>query len=78
VKALVRDKICTTWHTYTLNNNRILKRTKWYLFDCWTTAKMSPQVEEQIEKLDWYTPTEAKSSADQLIQLDQICDRQPQ
>ncbi|MEO6287751.1 MAG: NUDIX domain-containing protein [Dyadobacter sp.] len=61
VKALVRDKICTTWHTYTLNNNRILKRTKWYLFDCLDDSQMSPQVEEQIEKLDWYTQSEAKS-----------------
>jgi 8-oxo-dGTP pyrophosphatase MutT (NUDIX family) len=61
VKALVRDKICTTWHTYTMNNSRILKRTKWYLFDCLDDSNMSPQAEEQIEKLDWYTPVEAKS-----------------
>ncbi|MCF0055721.1 NUDIX hydrolase [Dyadobacter sp. CY356] len=61
VKALVRDKICTTWHTYTMNNNRILKRTKWYLFDCLDDSNMQPQAEEQIEKLEWYSPTEAKS-----------------
>ena len=61
VKALVKDKICTTWHTYSLNNNRILKRTKWYLFDCIDDSHMQPQAEEQIEKLDWYSQTEAKS-----------------
>ncbi|SEI98258.1 ADP-ribose pyrophosphatase YjhB, NUDIX family [Dyadobacter koreensis] len=61
VKAIVRDKICTTWHTYTMNNSRILKRTKWYLFDCLDDSKMSPQEEEQIEKLEWYTSAEAKS-----------------
>jgi 8-oxo-dGTP pyrophosphatase MutT (NUDIX family) len=61
VKALVRDKICTTWHTYTMNNNRILKRTKWYLFDCLDDSAMAPQAEEQIEKLEWYSPMEAKS-----------------
>ncbi|GGH22852.1 NUDIX hydrolase [Dyadobacter endophyticus] len=60
VKALIRDKICTTWHTYTLNNSRILKRTKWYLFDCIDDTKMSPQAEEQIEKLDWYEPADVK------------------
>jgi 8-oxo-dGTP pyrophosphatase MutT (NUDIX family) len=60
VKALVRDKICTTWHTYTMNNNRILKRTKWYLFDCLDDSAMQPQAEEQIEKLEWYSPAEAK------------------
>jgi len=61
VKGLIRDKICTTWHTYTLNNNRILKRTKWYLLDCVDDSTMQPQAEEQIEKLDWYTQAEAKS-----------------
>jgi ADP-ribose pyrophosphatase YjhB (NUDIX family) len=60
VKALIRDKICTTWHTYTLNNSRILKRTKWYLFDCLDDSNMSPQAEEQIEKLDWYEPADVK------------------
>ncbi|MCF0062403.1 NUDIX hydrolase [Dyadobacter chenwenxiniae] len=61
VKAMVKEKICTTWHTYSLNNNRILKRTKWYLFDCIDDANMQPQAEEQIEKLGWYTQSEAKS-----------------
>lgn len=61
VKTAIRDKICTTWHTYSLNNSRILKRTKWYLFDCVDDSKMKPQAEEQIEKLDWYDPAEVKS-----------------
>ena len=60
VKSLIRDKICTTWHTYTINNSRILKRTKWYLCDCIDDSKMKPQVEEQIEKLDWYSKSESK------------------
>ena len=61
VKVKVKDKICTTWHTYTLNNNRILKRTKWYLCDCIDDSKIAPQAEEQIEKLEWFTLPEAKS-----------------
>lgn len=61
VKAQLKDKICTTWHTYTLNNNRILKRTKWYLFDCADDSKMAPQAEEQIEKLEWCNPEKVKS-----------------
>lgn len=61
VKSLIKNKICTTWHTYTLNNSRILKRTKWYLCDTIDDSKMQPQAEEQIEKLDWYSPSEAKS-----------------
>lgn len=61
VSASIKDRICTTWHTYSLNNNRILKRTKWYLFDCIDDSEMEPQAEEQIEKLDWYSPSESKS-----------------
>ncbi|WP_439558477.1 NUDIX hydrolase [Dyadobacter sp.] len=60
VKSIIKSKICTTWHTYTLNNNRILKRTKWYLCDSIDDSKMTPQAEEQIEKLDWYSPEDAK------------------
>ena len=61
VKVKVKYQLCTTWHTYTFNNNRILKRTKWYLCDCIDDSRISPQAEEQIEKLEWFTPTEAKS-----------------
>ncbi|CAG4998676.1 RNA pyrophosphohydrolase [Dyadobacter sp. CECT 9275] len=61
VKATIREKICTTWHTYTLNNSRILKRTKWYVLDCLDDSGMKPQAEEQIEKLEWYSQTDAKS-----------------
>ncbi len=61
VKVKIKGKICTTWHTYTLNNNRILKRTKWFLCDCIDDTKLMPQAEEQIEKLEWFTQSEAKT-----------------
>jgi len=61
VKAVIHDRICTTWHTYSLNNNRILKRTKWYVLDCVDDSRMSPQAEEQIEKLSWLTQAEGKA-----------------
>ncbi|QRQ99624.1 NUDIX hydrolase [Dyadobacter sandarakinus] len=61
VNVALREKICTTWHTYALNNNRILKRTKWYLFDCVNDANMQPQAEEQIEKLEWCNTEEIKA-----------------
>ncbi len=60
VKAVITDKICTTWHTYTYNNNRILKKTNWYVLDCIDDSNMVPQEEEQIEKLDWLNQNEAK------------------
>lgn len=53
VKAKIKERICTTWHTYTLNSNRILKRTKWYVLECQNDTAMSPQAEENIERLEW-------------------------
>lgn len=53
VKAKIRGKICTTWHTYTFQNSRILKRTKWYVLECVSDTNLVPQAEEDIEKLEW-------------------------
>jgi len=53
VKAKIKGKICTTWHTYTMQNCRILKKTKWYLLECQSDAAMQPQAEEDIERLEW-------------------------
>ncbi len=61
VKAIIRDKICTTWHTYSLNNSRILKKTKWYVLDCTDDSCMSPQADEQIEKLSWLSQVEGQA-----------------
>lgn len=46
-------KICTTWHTYTMNKNAMLKKTKWFLMDSVDDAKMKPALEEDIEELRW-------------------------
>ncbi|GAB3271334.1 hypothetical protein GCM10027347_42540 [Larkinella harenae] len=53
VVATLGDRICTTWHTYTLNGNRILKKTKWYRMSCVNDSKMVPQADEDIEQLEW-------------------------
>ncbi|GAA4470985.1 hypothetical protein GCM10023189_60690 [Nibrella saemangeumensis] len=54
------DKICTTWHTYTFNDNRILKRTKWYRMTCLDESHMAPQEEEDIEQLAWMDRKQAQ------------------
>ena len=54
------DKICTTWHTYTFNDNRILKRTKWYRMTCLDESNMAPQEEEDIEQLAWMDRRQAQ------------------
>lgn len=53
VRVLVGERICTTWHAYTLDSNRILKRTKWYQMSVVNDSRMAPQEEEDIEKVEW-------------------------
>jgi 8-oxo-dGTP pyrophosphatase MutT (NUDIX family) len=53
VKVSLDYKICTTWHTYSMNGKGILKRTKWFRMTCKDDAGMKPQHEEDIEHLEW-------------------------
>ena len=53
VKVRLEEKICTTFHTYTYKNEHILKQTKWYSMEIVDDSKMKPQIEEDIEKLEW-------------------------
>lgn len=62
VTVMVKKHICTTWHTYRLHGKRILKRTKWYVMECVSDKKMKPQVEEDIEELQWMTRPEIAES----------------
>ncbi|TRX49833.1 NUDIX domain-containing protein [Fulvivirga sp. M361] len=58
VEVKVKKKLCTTWHTYTMNRKKILKRTVWYTMSTIYHADMKPQLEEDIEELRWMTPKE--------------------
>lgn len=60
VQVAVGERICTTWHTYTLNGSRILKRTKWYRMSVVDDTYMTPQEDEDIEKLAWLDPRETQ------------------
>jgi len=62
VKAEFVEKICTTWHTYSQNNQKYLKRTKWYLMRNVNDKKMAPQHEEGIEQIVWMTEAEARQA----------------
>jgi 8-oxo-dGTP pyrophosphatase MutT (NUDIX family) len=61
VSGKLQHKICTTWHTYTYNDELVLKRTKWFLLNCLSDKGMKPQEEEEIEKLEWVPLSLAKS-----------------
>lgn len=54
----VQDKICTTWHTYTMKRKKILKKTVWYSMEIEKDGKMKPQTEEDIEEVRWMTRKE--------------------
>ncbi len=54
----LEDKIGNTYHTYSMNGKKILKKTTWYKMSCISDKNMKPQVEEGIEKIDWFTEEE--------------------
>lgn len=58
VEVKVGKKICTTWHTYTMNRNSMIKKTRWYLMDLLDDSRMKPSYEEDIEELRWMTQKE--------------------
>jgi 8-oxo-(d)GTP phosphatase len=62
VKAKLDFKICTTWHTYSLNGKGILKRTKWYKMTCISDTNMKPQHEEDIEHLEWLSTKKVENA----------------
>lgn len=58
VSVRLGKKICTTWHTYTMNKKSMLKKTRWYVMDVVNDARMKPSVEEDIEDVRWMTRKE--------------------
>lgn len=53
VTVKVDGKICTTWHTYTMNKRAMIKKTKWYSMDVVDDSKMRPDPSEDIEETRW-------------------------
>jgi 8-oxo-(d)GTP phosphatase len=51
-------KICTTWHTYTMNKRAMMKKTRWYQMDIADDSKMKPQLSEDIEETRWMSQKE--------------------
>jgi 8-oxo-dGTP pyrophosphatase MutT (NUDIX family) len=58
VRVKLGKKICTTWHTYTMNKNSMLKKTKWYEMALVDDSNSRPSIEEDIEELRWMTQKE--------------------
>lgn len=62
VSVKLGKKLCTTWHTYTMNKKAMLKKTRWYVMDVVDDSKMAPMVEEDIEEVRWMNPKEVYHS----------------
>ena len=58
ISVKLGQKICTTWHTYTMNKRAMLKKTRWYLMDSTDDSRMKPAYEEDIEEVRWMSPKE--------------------
>lgn len=58
VKVRVGEKICTTWHTYTMNKHAMLKKTRWFNMELVDDSRMRPAMEEDIEDVRWMTQKE--------------------
>lgn len=59
VLAENRAKLCSTWHSYTHKDKRILKKTTWFLMSCLDDSNMNPQTEEGITEIKWMSVDEA-------------------
>jgi len=53
VNVKLGKKICTTWHTYTMNKRAMIKKTRWYAMDLIDDSRMRPQTDEDIEETRW-------------------------
>lgn len=58
VDVKLGKKVCTTWHTYTMNKHAMLKKTRWYVMDCTDDSRMRPALEEDIEETRWMSSKE--------------------
>jgi hypothetical protein len=61
VKIYTNDeKLCKTYHVYTLGTKIVLKKTNWYSMTVKGVPKLVPQKEEGITRASWLNKTELK------------------
>lgn len=54
----IEKKLIDTYHTYTYNGKRVLKKTYWYLMDTNFEGELVPQLEEDITDVRWINVNE--------------------
>ena len=58
----LKKQLATTYHTYLLSKERILKRTYWFKMTT-TEAKLTPQTDEGITDVRWMNRNEIKKAS---------------
>jgi 8-oxo-dGTP pyrophosphatase MutT (NUDIX family) len=58
--------LTTTYHTYTLNNQSILKPSHWYKMEHWGDETLIPQTEEDITAIKFVTKEIAYALLDEM------------
>ncbi|HYG17718.1 MAG TPA: NUDIX domain-containing protein [Ohtaekwangia sp.] len=58
ITVKIGKKVCTTWHTYTMNKHAMLKKTRWYIMDLVDDTRIKPALEEDIEEVRWMSQKE--------------------
>lgn len=53
-------QLTSSYHTYTLREDYVLKTTYWFLMQTNFSGKLVPQIEEDIERVEWMTLKNAK------------------
>lgn len=57
----LKEYRCSTWHTYPLKGQNILKQTYWYNMFASKNQPSAPQVEEDISELEWVNEAKINS-----------------
>lgn len=65
------DKIGKTYHEYYQDGEQVGKTTHWYAMQVEEPVSFNPEVEEDIEQVQWFTLKEARSKVgyDNLVEL---------
>ncbi len=59
-----------------MKKQQILKKTTWFRMKCLDDSAMAPQLEEDIERLEWMSPKEVFHVDGSVIQFGTLCYRQ--
>nr|MBA3704996.1 NUDIX domain-containing protein [Bacteroidota bacterium] len=56
----ILKELPATYHTYSMEERAILKRTYWFEMNCDDSSKLKPQIEEGITDVKWLSKNELK------------------